>query len=367
MIEISITSLLYIFVLVQLAVLVSILIDTSKSDRKINSKKFPFVSVLIAARNESANVNDCIKALSELDYPKEKIEILFGDDNSTDDTFEKIRNLISDKSEFKLFRITDKIGVAKAKANVLAQLMKEAKGEIIFTTDADITVNPNWIRSLIKEFDNPELGIVSGISVVEGKSLFAKLQGLEWLYYSGIMQALTNLGLKITAVGNNMAFRTEAYLQTGGYENIEFSVTEDLQLYKAIRAKGWQSSNLLSALCMNKSKAQPDFTNLLHQRKRWMMGAINLPVTVWLILLLYALFLPLLLTLFFLNSYTAITIYIVKFILQSLTIIAIKKSLKVKKEFVLLPLYEVYVNFMSMAMCVFYILPIPMKWKERNF
>jgi cellulose synthase/poly-beta-1,6-N-acetylglucosamine synthase-like glycosyltransferase len=139
-------------------------------------------------------------------------------------------------------------------------------------------VKPNWLRILVDEFDNPNLAIVSGTTIVSGASLFEKMQGLEWLYSSGLLIAFDRLGLKGTAVGNNMAYTKEAYFAVGGYENIDFSVTEDFKLFDTFRKAGYQTKNTINVESLNVSKAQTIFKNFLHQRKRWLMGAKELNV-----------------------------------------------------------------------------------------
>ena len=49
--------------------------------------KYPKISILIAARNEEHSIERCLAAIDALDYPKDKMEVLVGNDASTDNTF----------------------------------------------------------------------------------------------------------------------------------------------------------------------------------------------------------------------------------------------------------------------------------------
>src|SRR5690606_20719969 len=93
------------------------------------------VSILIAARNEENTIIRCLKAIEKLDYPPELIEVLIGDDASTDQTFKVIANYIAGQPNFRLISITSKLGQARGKANVLAHLTRQATSGFFFITD----------------------------------------------------------------------------------------------------------------------------------------------------------------------------------------------------------------------------------------
>jgi glycosyltransferase involved in cell wall biosynthesis len=63
------------------------------------------ISVLVAARNEEHNIERCLQSLDEVSFPKEKLEIIIGDDDSDDRTAEKVLNFIKDKPHFKYIKI----------------------------------------------------------------------------------------------------------------------------------------------------------------------------------------------------------------------------------------------------------------------
>ena len=98
----------------------------------------PNISILVAARNEASNILDLLVSVENLNYPKEKIAILIGDDASNDETATIIQNYIADKPHYQLFEIVEKRAGLLGKTNVLAQLAAKAKGDYFFITDADI-------------------------------------------------------------------------------------------------------------------------------------------------------------------------------------------------------------------------------------
>ncbi len=366
-VEIALTFLLFCFVCLQFTLFVSLL-NVSKQKRFFKTNdEYPNISILIAVRNEEDNIIDCLKSLELLDYPKDKIEILIGNDQSTDQTEQLITDFIQGKAYFKLINIFNQMGKAKAKANVLAHLFENSSHEIIFVTDADIHVNANWIKSIVPYFNNHKIGIVSGTTVVNGKGFFTNMQSIDWLYFSGLLIAFDNLGLKSTAVGNNMAVIKKAYLATGGYQNLDFSVTEDLALFKAIKNKGYESINLLENDNLNQSKPQYSLMNFLHQRKRWLIGAQGLNFKWKVVFILMALFYPMLILLFFYNIKNAITIWICKVFLQFFISIIITLKLKKNLNVFYLILFEIYTFISTFIVSIFYALPIKMIWKNRKY
>lgn len=365
--EIALTFLLFCFVCLQFILLVSLLNIPKQKHIFLANDQYPNISILIAARNEESNIIDCLKSLELLDYSKDNIEILIGNDQSTDETEQLITDFIQGKAYFKIINIPNQMGKAKAKANVLAHLFEQSSYEIIFVTDADIQVNANWVKSIVPYFNNPKIGIVSGTTIVNGKGFFANMQSIDWLYFSGLLIAFDNLGLKSTAVGNNMAVSKKAYLATGGYQNLDFSVTEDLALFTAIKNQGNESINLLAYDNLNHSKPQYSIINFLHQRKRWLIGAQGLNLKWKAIFMLMAMFYPMLILLFFYNFKNAITIWICKVFLQFLISIIISTKLKKIPNVFYLIVFEIYTFISTFIVSIFYVLPIKMIWKNRKY
>lgn len=366
-VEIALTFLLFCFVCLQFTLFVSLLNISKQKRFFFANEQYPNISILIAARNEETNIIDCLKSLELLDYPKINIEILIGNDQSTDKTEQLITEFIHGKAYFKLINIPNQMGKAKAKANVLAHLFEQSTHEIIFVTDADIHVNVNWAKSIVPYFNNPKIGIVSGTTIVSGKGFFANMQSIDWLYFSGLLIAFDNLGLKSTAVGNNMAVSKNAYLATGGYQNLDFSVTEDLALFNAIKNQGYDSINLLENDNLNQSKPQYSILNFLHQRKRWLIGAQGLNLKWKAVFMLMALFYPMLILLFFYNTKNALTIWICKVFLQFFISIMITIKLKKLPNIFNLILFEIYTFISTFIVSIFYVLPINMIWKNRKY
>lgn len=327
----------------------------------------PQVSLLLAARNEEQLILRSLEHIHALNYPKDKIQILIGDDDSSDGTAAIVRAFIADKPEFALLSITETLGKARGKANVLAHLAHQATGSFYFITDVDVALPPDWIHGMLEQFaDN--VGVASGTTVCERGKLFANMQSVDWLHFMGYIKAFAKVGVGCTSVGNNMAVRAEAYWQTGGYEDIDFSITEDYKLFKEVTANGWAWSNHLHPATLGKAWYIPEVKEMLHQRKRWLIGARELPLNWKAMIVLYGMYIPCLVALAFISPQLAAVSWFLKFSFQSLFITTLSTKLnQAPFKFHDLILYEVYVLLTTVSSALFYILPLPSVWKGRVY
>lgn len=366
---IPVIALIVIVLYLSIACILFTVMVAAKPDAAVPSdpSSAPTISVLVAARNESNNIASCLQSLLHLNYPLNKIEILVGDDDSEDETAAIIDAIAAQHQQVKRIPIQASTSHVKGKANVLMQLAQEAKGTFLLITDADILVSPEWANELLAHINSDQTGIVSGTTLVHDTSLGGQLQGIDWLYFMGLLKGFELLGIPGTAVGNNMIIRKEAYESTGGYAEIPFSVTEDFSLYKAVRKKGWLTRNILTAQSLNVSAPVYPFSALLHQRKRWLIGAKQLPLFWWLLFGLMASVMPALIVLAFYYPLWAFQLWLIKFVLQSLFILVVQHRIGLRKQIGKLLLYEGYGWFVSICTQVFFLLPVGMEWKKRTY
>lgn len=360
-------TLLVVYVVVQLVLFISVAATKPNAQIDLDEEGLPTVSVLLAVRNEEEHILQCLQALHELDYPQHKLQILIGNDQSDDQTKPLIKDFIYNKPVFSLIDINRQMGNAKGKANVLAHLAKQAKGSIWCITDADIVVNHEWVRELLRHFTTSQVGIVSGTTLVHNRTFSGQLQGIDWLYFMGLIKGFDNAGIPCTAVGNNMAITRVAYESTGGYEELDFSVTEDFKLYAAVRKQGWKTINILTRNSLNVSAPIDSFMGLMHQRKRWLTGARELPFYWWLLFGLLASFMPALLVFAVYQPVLALQIWGIKWLLQSLFILMIQHKLGIRQNVFLVLLYELYAQVIAASSSLFFVLPVKVKWKKRNY
>ncbi|AKD55603.1 glycosyltransferase [Spirosoma radiotolerans] len=339
-------------------------IDEPARDRP--GPDFPFVSILIAARNEEDTILDCLRAITQLNYPPERVEVLIGNDQSTDQTRTRVAEFIADKPAFHLIDIAPSSTGLLGKANVLAQLARQARGSLFFFTDADTQVPVNWLTEMSRQFIQRR-GIVTGVTLPKGSGLFQRLQTIDWLYNLTLTHLVSLVGIPVTAMGNNMAVSRAGYEAVGGYESLPFSVVEDYTLFQAIVSKGYGFRNLLNEQVLAETKPVSTLRAFLQQRKRWMRGATDLPN--WMVISLYTQYLvgPLLLLIGYFSPELAIGLYVIKLLIQTMLLSFGLSRLKQTNLGLFALLFEPYQLLIGPLSVVFYLLPTPIEWKGRQY
>ena len=120
------------------------------------SVALPRVTVVISVYNEARNLPAKLDNCREIDYPPEKLEILFGSDGSTDGSVALIESASIARTRVISF------AERRGKAPVLNDLIRETEGEIIVFSDANTTFRTDTVRSLVRHFEQPDVGAVCG-------------------------------------------------------------------------------------------------------------------------------------------------------------------------------------------------------------
>lgn len=326
----------------------------------------PTVSILIAARNEETTILDCLWAISQLNYPTDAVEVLIGNDQSTDQTSAVVADYIADKPGFRLIAITESQAGLWGKANVLAQLTRLARGQYLFFTDADTRVPPDWLLEMSGQFAGT-VGIVTGVTLPNGPRFLDKLQTIDWLYNLTLTHLVSSFGVPVTAMGNNMAVSRDAYDAVGGYESLPFSVVEDYVLFRAIIGRGFGFRNVLNEDVLARTRPVDTLQQFLNQRKRWMRGATALPG--WMVVSLYGQYLagPLLLLLGWFVPALAVGLYVLKLFVQTLVISLGLGRLRQTRLWPYALLFEVYQLIIGPLSVLYYLSPTQIEWKGRTY
>jgi poly-beta-1,6-N-acetyl-D-glucosamine synthase len=167
----------------------------------------PTVSVILSVYNEEKFIEKKIENLLGLDYPKEKIEILVGSDGSTDRTDEIVSKFESPKLRF--HRLVKNLG----KPSVLNALVPEAGSEILVFTDARQEFAPDAIRELVKNFNDPKIGCVSGeldFRDITGHGI-GKGMDAYWRYEKFLRKKESDIGSMLGATGAIYAIRRDLF------------------------------------------------------------------------------------------------------------------------------------------------------------
>lgn len=239
----------------------------------MNSAWEPSVSVIIAARNEEKHLPACLAALARLEYPAEKLQIILVNDASTDGTAEIIQAFCGANQAFRFINLQAGGKSKPGKAGALLAGIERSSGEVICITDADCLTPPTWIRGLVAMFQ-PQTGVVGGFTVIEpAQTAVQAIQALDWILLLSAASAASLFNRPVSWVGNNLAFRRQAYEQVGGYAQIDDSLVEDFSLINAIRRETtWRCEFYPTPASMVRSFPATTLKALYHQRRRWTTG-----------------------------------------------------------------------------------------------
>jgi cellulose synthase/poly-beta-1,6-N-acetylglucosamine synthase-like glycosyltransferase len=116
----------------------------------------PMVSILLAAFNEEAVIEEKIRSVFRTSYPAGRFELVIGSDHSTDRTAKIIDRLSGEFSGLRFYNYIERQG----KPNVINKLAKEAQGEILILTDANVMFDENTLCRIIDPFIDPIIGLV---------------------------------------------------------------------------------------------------------------------------------------------------------------------------------------------------------------
>lgn len=119
----------------------------------------PFVSIISPVRNAERTIDTTIQYLLNVDYPRERMEIVFADGGSTDKTKEIIKKWQEKHPFIKVVDVPD----SKSPGHARNAALKVVKGEYILFTDGDCAPHKDWIQKMIEPFlRDPEVGMVGG-------------------------------------------------------------------------------------------------------------------------------------------------------------------------------------------------------------
>lgn len=250
-----------------------------------------FVSVLIAARNEENHIGDTIRDILNQNFPQSQLEIIVVDDHSTDRTASVVRSF-SDRG-VKLIQLNEREPLNSYKKKAISEAINQASGELIVVTDADCRMGGGWLSAMVSLYEERESYLISGPVVYhEDKTLFERLQTLEFLYLIGLGAAGIGAKKASTCNGANLAYRREIFFEVGGFKDIDelASGDDELFLHKVAAQYPDRIDFCKDEEAIVYTEAKVDLQAFINQRKRWASKStrykdksiVVLGVSVWL-------------------------------------------------------------------------------------
>ncbi|GJE41703.1 glycosyltransferase [Methylobacterium soli] len=259
------------------------------------------ISILIPARNEEANIEATLRAA--LASAGTAIEILVGDDHSTDRTAAIVRGLAAEDARLRLVCVPSLPEGWTGKNHACAHLADAARGEHLLFIDADVRLEPNAAAGLAAHARRTGAALVSGVPRQRMPTLGERLTVpmINFLLVGFLPVAMMRASARPTlgaACGQLVLILRAVYAETGGHAAIRTSLHDGVHLPRVLRAKGHRTDlvagQALATCRMYRSFAEAwaGFSKNAHEG---MATPRALPV--WTLLLLLGQVLPFLLVL----------------------------------------------------------------------
>ena len=244
-------------------------IESKKSKRL---KSFPFVSIVVPAYNEEDNILDTINSVLNLDYPKDKLEVLVINDGSTDSTKAKVKEFIKENKIVKKNKNVILINQKnQGKATALNIGLKRSRGEIFICLDADSIVMPDALKRLLHYFDDPDVALALPLMKAKRpKNLLQRLQFREYLLNIFLKKLMGYLDCIHVAPGPFSVYRKSVLEKLGGFDL--GNITEDLEMALRIQKHNYKIVQDMHAEVF--TLTPNNLIAYFKQRSRWNKGGI---------------------------------------------------------------------------------------------
>lgn len=226
----------------------------------------PSVSVLIAAYNEEKVITKTVQAILDDNYPG--LDVVVVNDGSRDETLRVLQERFGRNPAV---RILTQANAGKAAA--LNRAIAHAQHEILIALDADTVFRRETIQKLVRHFQDPRIGAVSGnVRVGNRTRWITRFQSIEYIYGFNLDRRALDVLNAITVVpGAVGAWRKELILRVGGFNGD--TLAEDTDLTLAIRRLGYTIRYEEDAVAY--TEAPEETRGLARQRFRWAFGTLQ--------------------------------------------------------------------------------------------
>lgn len=239
-------------IILYLIVLVKECLIKHKSDIAIVDK-YPDVTLLIPAYNEEAVIVDKMLNTKQIEYPGDKLNVVWVTDGSTDSTNE----ILSSYSDVKVLFDSKRSG----KTAAINRVVPLIDTSLIIFTDANTMLNKESVYEIVRAFDDKKVGCVAGEKriLLKGKeSASSGGEGIYWRYESFLKSLDSRLYSAVGAAGELFAIRRNLY------ETIEKdSLLDDFVLSMRITQKGYKIKYCKSAYAIEEGSL-----NMEEEKKR---------------------------------------------------------------------------------------------------
>jgi cellulose synthase/poly-beta-1,6-N-acetylglucosamine synthase-like glycosyltransferase len=228
-----------------------------------------FVSVIIAARNEAANLPPLMHALAAQTYPPHLFEVILVDDFSTDNTMQVVRTF----SKVHVAVLQPAVPAAESsKKKAIETGVQKAKGPLLLITDADCIPPPRWIETLAAYHEKTgAVFIAAPVKFTHNHTLLQRFQAVDFLVLQGITAASVAAQFHTMCNGANLAYTKRVFEAVNGFEGINHIASGDdmLLMHKIWLKEKEKVQYVKSNVAIVATAPMHTWKAFVAQRKRW--------------------------------------------------------------------------------------------------
>jgi 1,2-diacylglycerol 3-beta-glucosyltransferase len=238
---------------------------------------YPFISLLVAAKNEEAVIGRLVETLCQLNYPSHRYELWMIDDNSSDRTPQVLQTLAEKYPQLRVLRRA--ANAMGGKSGALNQVLPLTQGEIIGVFDADAQVPADLLQRIVPLFARAQVGAVQVRKAIlnADTNFWTAGQSVEMILDAYFQQQRVALGGLGELRGNGQFVRRQALQRCGGWN--EQTITDDLDLSLRLHLDNWEIDALIDPAVGEEGVTTA--LSLWHQRNRWAEGGYQSYLDYW--------------------------------------------------------------------------------------
>lgn len=199
------------------------------------------VSVVVTAHDAAATIVDCLRSVAgQRGFRPGELDIVLVDDRSSDGTAEAARH--SGVPGLRIIRLDAYEDLRlTARQVALHRGILAARGDVVFVTDADALVAPDWLATSLARLHAAKADAVAGpVTFRPSRGVLADLQTTDAAFYVDWVRRLARLGLAPGVLFGNFGVRRAVYHALGGFPGIGHALTEDLAFARALHGRGFR-------------------------------------------------------------------------------------------------------------------------------
>ena len=233
---------------------------------------WPHVSIIVPVFNEGRHVLATALSFDQLDYPRDRLEIVFIDDCSTDNTYEYLQMAEASYPHMRVSRNPRNMG----KRLGIKRVVQEVSSELVLSVDSDVIVDANALKQLVRHMHSTGADGVGGCVFVSNaqENWLTRMQAVKyWVGYQFLKNVENAFDHVMCLSGCLTLYKREALLAVDEdvadrrFLGEEVKYGEDRFLTRKLVERGYRTRLCFEARCFTKAPAT--MTNYLSQQLRW--------------------------------------------------------------------------------------------------